>query len=333
MAIEILMPLLGPDVAEGVLTRWLVKVGDKVKAGEIIAEVETDKVALEIQAAEEGVIEAILVYAGADGVPAGTPVARMRRKGEPPTYPAAPAAKKLLSVARFMESHFSSKNWNEVALLTGSEELVRNHPRLLRSLGFGDDDYGEACLAVLTRMVRTNGANLVIIENYVAETFDGSDLNVSTITASGRPIRFTPSVFQVPTAAPDPNLIAVMMPFGPAFTPVYGAIKAACASTGRFHAQRADDIWDATTVIQDVFSLIFRSHAVVCDYTGRNPNVFYEAGIAHTLGKIVVPITQSSGDVPFDVSHHRYLAYLPNGEGLKSLEENLGRHLRSLAVT
>jgi hypothetical protein len=62
---------------------------------------------------------------------------------------------------------------------------------------------------------------------------------------------------------------------------------------------------------------------VVVDFTGRNPNVMYETGIAHTLGKHVVPISQSVGDVPFDMSHHRVLKYLPNKEGFEVLRNKL----------
>ena len=71
-----------------------------------------------------------------------------------------------------------------------------------------------------------------------------------------------------------------------------------------------------------------KSYIVVCDFTGRNPNVFYEAGIAHTLGKHVVPITQSADDVPFNLRHHRFIHYLNNKEGrcelTARLEERIG---------
>ncbi len=98
-----------------------------------------------------------------------------------------------------------------------------------------------------------------------------------------------------------------------------------------FQCLRADDIWDDSTVIQDVFSLIFRSHIVICDFSGRNPNVFYEAGIAHTLGKHVVPITQSADDIPFDLRHHRYALYLNNTEGRGKLRSELIARLRGLS--
>jgi hypothetical protein len=69
---------------------------------------------------------------------------------------------------------------------------------------------------------------------------------------------------------------------------------------------------------------------VVVDFTNKNPNVMYETGIAHTLGKHVVPITQSLYDLPSDMQHHRVLQYLPNGEGLRTLEQSLGKKLASL---
>ena len=95
--------------------------------------------------------------------------------------------------------------------------------------------------------------------------------------------------------------------------------------------QRVDDLWEHATVIQDVFSLIWRASIVVCDFSGRNANVFYECGIAHTLGKPVVPITQHKSDVPFDLQHHRYLQYLNNVEGLARLQQELAKRLRTLA--
>ena len=69
---------------------------------------------------------------------------------------------------------------------------------------------------------------------------------------------------------------------------------------------------------------------VVCDFTAKNPNVFYEAGIAHTLGKHVIPITQNADDIPFDLQHHRFIHYLNNAEGRKTLEVKLGDRFNTL---
>ncbi len=58
--------------------------------------------------------------------------------------------------------------------------------------------------------------------------------------------------------------------------------------------------------------------------------MFYEAGISHTLGKHVIPITQSADDIPFDLRHHRYLLYLNNGEGLSVLQHKLSERIATL---
>jgi len=76
--------------------------------------------------------------------------------------------------------------------------------------------------------------------------------------------------------------------------------------------------------------LIDRSRVVICDCTGRNPNVFYEVGIAHTLGREVVLITQNAADIPFDLRHLRYVPYLNNTEGRQALAAALEMRLTSL---
>lgn len=144
-------------------------------------------------------------------------------------------------------------------------------------------------------------------------------------------ITFKPSVFHVPPEPQNDALISVMMPFA-GFDGTYTAIKKV-ADYMHLECLRADDIWDNSTFIQDIFSLIFRSHVVVVDFTGRNPNVMYETGIAHTLGKNVVPITQSLNDIPSDLGHHRALKYLPNEQGYKDLCNELYKRLKVLFGT
>ena len=75
MAIEILMPALSPTMEEGKLAKWLKAVGDTVKAGDVIAEIETDKATMEVEAVDEGVLSAILVPAGTESVKVNTPIA------------------------------------------------------------------------------------------------------------------------------------------------------------------------------------------------------------------------------------------------------------------
>ena len=86
---DILMPALSPTMEEGVLAKWHVKVGDVVKAGDVIAEIETDKATMEVEAVDEGEITDILVAEGSEGVKVNTPIARLKDEGGA----AVPAAK------------------------------------------------------------------------------------------------------------------------------------------------------------------------------------------------------------------------------------------------
>jgi len=80
---DILMPALSPTMEEGILAKWLVKVGDSVRSGDVIAEIETDKATMEVEAVDEGVVEALLVAEGTEGVKVNTPIARLSGEGSP----------------------------------------------------------------------------------------------------------------------------------------------------------------------------------------------------------------------------------------------------------
>jgi hypothetical protein len=152
-----------------------------------------------------------------------------------------------------------------------------------------------------------------------------------TLLRVTQPHRQRPSVFQIPEHENiEDSLISAMMPFDPRFDAVYATLKQVAESI-RLRCRRADDIWENPAVIQDVVSLIDRSRVVICDCSGRNPNVFYEIGIAHTLGRDVILITQSESDIPFDLRHLRYINYLNNGEGLAALSARLTPRLIDLA--
>lgn len=145
-----------------------------------------------------------------------------------------------------------------------------------------------------------------------------------------RPRRQRPTVFQIPEHENiETTLASAMMPFEAGFSAVYDSIKQAAENAG-LRCRRADDIWENAAIIQDVVALIDRSRVVICDCSGRNPNVFYEAGIAHTLGREVILITQSENDIPFDLRHLRYIRYHNNGEGRASLTQALQARMQTL---
>nr|WP_325250945.1 pyruvate dehydrogenase complex dihydrolipoamide acetyltransferase [Amylibacter sp.] len=97
MAIEILMPALSPTMEEGTLAKWLVKEGDTVESGDLLAEIETDKATMEFEAVDDGVIGKILVSEGTEGVKVNAPIAVLLEDGE--DADAVPASKELKAEA------------------------------------------------------------------------------------------------------------------------------------------------------------------------------------------------------------------------------------------
>ncbi len=239
-------------------------------------------------------------------------------------------AKQLVALKNHIVAGFNESNWRELGMLTNHLDQVERHSRLLRSLSFGDDDYEGNVLSMLQKMVNADPDNLGVIAEYVQSKCPKAGEYISSEDNSTRRIVFSPLVFRVPDGDVDYSLVSAMMPFSGGFNAVYDSIKSASTSAG-LSCKRADDIWDDSTVIQDIFSLIFQSYIVVCDFSGKHPNVFYEAGLAHALGKHVIPITQSADDIPFDLRHHRYIPYLNNAEGRSDLEGKLAERFKTLA--
>src|SRR5690606_5679751 len=91
MAIELKMPALSPTMEEGTLAKWLVKEGDSVSAGDVLAEIETDKATMEFESIDEGTVGKILVPEGSEGVKVGTVIAVLAGEGEDASAAAAPA--------------------------------------------------------------------------------------------------------------------------------------------------------------------------------------------------------------------------------------------------
>lgn len=143
------------------------------------------------------------------------------------------------------------------------------------------------------------------------------------------PIPISPTTFRIPSEPVDPTLVSVMMPFTPEFDGMLEAVRVASRDVGLV-CLNASEVWDHDEIIQDIFALIYRSKVVVCDFTTQNPNVFYEAGIAHTLGKPVIPITQDINALPFDLRHRRALVYAADGAGLADLRSKIAGRLRRL---
>ncbi|HCY56775.1 MAG TPA: pyruvate dehydrogenase complex E1 component subunit beta [Oceanicaulis sp.] len=114
MTIEVLMPALSPTMEEGTLARWLVKEGDDVKSGDVIAEIETDKATMEVEAVEEGIVAKLLVEAGTEGVKVNAPIAILKEEGESDEAVKSAASKSSETPAEQGESRGQEQDKDEV---------------------------------------------------------------------------------------------------------------------------------------------------------------------------------------------------------------------------
>ncbi|HYJ05427.1 MAG TPA: hypothetical protein VEX43_09855 [Chthoniobacterales bacterium] len=129
--------------------------------------------------------------------------------------------------------------------------------------------------------------------------------------------------FGIPNEDASSPEVFVIMPFDPPLRPIYDDHIAPVAKALDLSVGRADDFFTAHAVMRDVWTAIFRCKVVIADCTGRNPNVFYEMGMAHVVGRPVILTTQQESDVPFDIRHLRYINYSYTPPGMIAFEEAL----------
>lgn len=148
------------------------------------------------------------------------------------------------------------------------------------------------------------------------------DSVISEAERQARIVRISP-IFKGRDFLIEERLCFVLMPFRDQFLRIYNDhIKPALVEMG-LQVLKSDDIFTTTEIVEDIWEYINKAKIIVADVTGRNGNVFYELGIAHTVGKPVIILTQDENDIPFDLRHLRYFKYSDNAEGWKALRENL----------
>lgn len=119
--------------------------------------------------------------------------------------------------------------------------------------------------------------------------------------------------------------VFVLMPFDAAFNDIYAlGIRAACEDAGAY-CERVDEQIFHESILQRIYNQISKADVIIADLTARNPNVFYETGYAHALGKQVVLLTQNADDIPFDLRHYSHIIY---GGSILKLKEELERRVR-----
>jgi len=117
------------------------------------------------------------------------------------------------------------------------------------------------------------------------------------------------NLLPTPTGRINPRSCFVLMPFASTFTPTYLQIKTLLEKHCGVQCLRADEIFGSHSITTQVWISLNEARFLIADLTGRNPNVFYELGLAHALAKNVLLLTQQMADVPFDVNHIRVIPY------------------------
>lgn len=128
----------------------------------------------------------------------------------------------------------------------------------------------------------------------------------------------------------DTTLCFCLLPFKDDFFRVYEEGIIAAVEASGLRATHAGQIFDNREIIEDIWESICLARVIIADVTDRNPNVFYELGMCHTLGKEVIVITQNADDVPFDIRHRRYIHY--NAGQMASLRSRLQQTIQRVLL-
>lgn len=232
----------------------------------------------------------------------------------------------------------AADGWSpEKYILTSSMRKIIGH--LMDPIHFKSNDQYNAALADLNNVLAHDKLQVVI--DPVSRTATVVDLsageskvisqNNQTLSSLGVAI-VAPKAFDLPQQRlRNVTQCGILMPFGGLFDEIYEKDIAPVVREVGMEPLRADELWRDEKVINDIVDMIFNSSIIIADLSNKNANVFYELGIAHLLGRSVVPIVQNPEDVPFDLRQHRYLQYAPTTNGRQELRLKLGDRLKSLS--
>ena len=192
--IDITMPALSPTMETGTVSKWLVKVGDAVKSGDVLAEIETDKATMEVESIDEGVVAELVVAAGTEGVPVGQVIMRLSGEGED----ASP-----LPVAKGAEKAAPAPPTAAVPLAVEPAPVATPHPRPLPQAG-GEKEGRVAASPLARRLAEAQGIDLAGI---TGSGPNGRIVRADLDGATSKPATATTPVAVVPpatAAAPAP---------------------------------------------------------------------------------------------------------------------------------
>ena len=129
--------------------------------------------------------------------------------------------------------------------------------------------------------------------------------------------------FKQSTVKVNEKLCFIIMPFTDKLNPIYDSIIKPVIKDLKLECLRADEIFTSKPIIEDIWDNVKKARFLIADLTERNPNVFYELGLAHALNKEVILLTQDINDVPFDLRHFRIIVYQDSISGADKLKSTL----------
>lgn len=153
--------------------------------------------------------------------------------------------------------------------------------------------------------------------------FSSLDLSLTRLANFTRNSLVCSPIFGVPWQPSLKADVFVIMPFQKELKPVYDKHIRSAVQKMNLTVARGDDFFTAKSVMADIWNAMNACRLVIADCTGRNPNVFYEMGMAHTLGKPVILISQKKRDIPFDIQHLRFIIYKSTPKGMMEFERKL----------
>lgn len=247
-----------------------------------------------------------------------------------------------------MKFKLDQKNLPAAMLLLLREEGAMEWSRMAKHLDFNPD---PMCTVASPALVALNNLREIGVVQYEQDGIDGIwsppqgqielvgdkwlgiqralNLSLRELSQLTTDAIVVSPVFETETRPLSPLDIFVLMPFSESLEGVYrDHIRGVTDALG-LTCLRGDDFFSVESVMKDIWDAIRASRGVIADCTGRNPNVFYEMGIAHVLGKPVILITQNEEDVPFDLRHRRFIQYAYTPPGMKAFEELLRKTLCS----
>jgi hypothetical protein len=125
-------------------------------------------------------------------------------------------------------------------------------------------------------------------------------------------LRFLLNKHKITASTNEKPFVFVLMPFREEHFAIYERTIKPTLESINCHVEHAKDAHTVERIVDTIFTQISRAQFIVADTTGKNPNVFYEIGYAHALGKKVILLVQDSQDIPFDISGLRHIRYKPH---------------------